>query len=243
MFDIQKLDQYPDDSTEFAVIKGYLDTVFSLPWNTRKSANINIKRVRKNWTKNHYGLDSVKIRILEHLAIRKKAKKRIGTILCLAGPPGVGKTSIVKSIASSLRRPFIRLSLGGVRDEAELRGHRRAYVGSLPGKIISSLIKAEAMNPVICLDEIDKLAGGFKGDPSAVLLEILDIEQNASFIDHYIQCPIDLSQCMFVCTANDLNAIPDALLNRMEVISIPGYTVFEKVAVAESYLFSPSAKI
>ncbi len=242
LLDIQRLDQYPDDSTEFAVIKGYLDTLFSLPWKKRKSGKIDIKRVKKELDQNHFGLDNVKTRILEHLAVRKIAKKRIGTILCLAGPPGVGKTSIVKSVASALRRPFIRLSLGGIRDEAELRGHRRAYVGSMPGKIINSLIKAEALNPVICLDEIDKLAGGFKGDPSSVLLEILDIEQNQTFIDHYIQCPVDLSQCMFICTANELKAIPEPLLNRMEVIPIPGYTVSEKVSVATDYLFPTMCK-
>ena len=240
--DIQRLDQYPDDSTEFAVIKGYLDTLFSIPWKKRKVGKIDIKRVKKELDHHHFGLDTVKTRILEHLAVRKLAKKRIGTILCLAGPPGVGKTSIVKSVAGALRRPFVRLALGGIRDEADLRGHRRAYVGSMPGKIISSLIKAEAMNPVICLDEIDKLAGGFKGDPSSVLLEILDIEQNKGFIDHYIQCPVDLSQCMFICTANDLNAIPEPLLNRLEVIPIPGYTVDEKVAVATDYLFPVMCK-
>tara|TARA_A100001015_G_scaffold158201_1_gene175553 strand:+ start:4 stop:1866 length:1863 start_codon:yes stop_codon:yes gene_type:complete len=237
LFDIQRLDQYPDDSTEFAVLKGYLDTIFSIPWKKLKSAKIDTQRVRKELDAHHFGLDSVKTRILEHLAIRKIAKKRIGTILCLGGPPGVGKTSIVQSVAKALRRPFVRIALGGVRDEAELRGHRRAYVGSMPGKIISGLIKAEAMNPVICLDEVDKLAGGFKGDPSAVLLEILDIEQNKAFVDHYIQCPVDLSQCMFICTANDLSAIPEPLLNRMEVIPIPGYTVSEKVEVAMAYLF------
>ena len=235
--DIQRLEQYPDDSTEFAVIKGYLDTVFSIPWGKRKAAKIDINRVRNELDEHHFGLESVKTRILEHLAIRKIAKKRIGTILCLSGPPGVGKTSIVQSVATALRRPFVRLALGGVRDEAELRGHRRAYVGSMPGKIVSGLIKAQAINPVICLDEVDKLAGGFKGDPSAVLLEILDIEQNKSFVDHYIQCPVDLSQCMFVCTANDLGAIPEPLRNRMEIIPISGYTVSEKVAVAQNYIF------
>jgi len=237
MLDIQRLDQYPDDSTEFAVLKGYLDTLFSLPFKKRKSAKIDIQRVRRELDTHHFGLESVKTRILEHLAIRKMAKKRIGTILCLGGPPGVGKTSIVQSIAKALRRPFIHVALGGIRDEAELRGHRRTYVGAMPGKVISGLIKAQAMNPVICLDEVDKLAGGFKGDPSSVLLEILDIEQNKSFIDHYIQCPVDLSQCMFVCTANDLTAIPEPLLNRMEVIPISGYTVSEKISVAMEYLF------
>ena len=242
LFDIQRLDQYPDDSTEFAVLKGYLDTVFSIPWKKQKSAKIDIQRVRKELDHHHFGLDSVKTRILEHLALRKVAKKRIGTILCLGGPPGVGKTSIVQSVASALRRPFVHISLAGIRDEAELRGHRRTYVGSMPGKIISGLIKAQAMNPVICLDEVDKLAGGFKGDPSAVLLEILDIEQNKTFMDHYIQCPVDLSKCMFVCTANDLSAIPEPLLNRMEVIPISGYTVAEKVAVAKEYLLPKSSQ-
>lgn len=242
LLDIQRLDQYPDDSTEFAVIKGYLDLFFALPWRKRKSAKIDIQRVRKELDEHHFGLHSVKTRMLEHLAIRKIAKKRIGTILCLSGPPGVGKTSIVQSVASALRRPFVRIALGGIRDEAELRGHRRAYVGSMPGKIISGLIKAQAMNPVICLDEIDKLAGGFKGDPSAVLLEILDIEQNKAFVDHYIQCPVDLSQCMFICTANDLNAIPEPLRNRMEIIPIPGYTIAEKVSVANDYLLPKACK-
>jgi ATP-dependent Lon protease len=241
--DIQRLNQYPDDSSEFAVLKTYLDTVFSLPFKKRKSGNINIHRVRNELDSHHFGLNDVKTRILEHLAIRKIAKKRIGTIMCLAGPPGVGKTSIAKSIANSLRRPFVHIALGGVRDEAELRGHRRTYVGSMPGKIIAALIKAQASNPVICLDEIDKLVGGFKGDPSAVLLEILDVQQNSAFIDHYIQCPVDLSQCMFVCTANDLNAIPEPLLNRMEVISIPGYTISEKVFVAKDYLFPSTCKM
>ncbi len=237
LFDIQRLDNYPEESSEFAVLKAYLDTVFSLPFKKRKSAKIDIQRVRNELDRQHFGLESVKTRILEHLAIRKLAKKRIGTILCLSGPPGVGKTSIVQSIAKALRRPFIHIALGGIRDEADLRGHRRAYVGAMPGKIIHGLIKAQAINPVICLDEVDKLAGGFKGDPSAVLLEILDIEQNRSFTDHYIQCPVNLSQCMFVCTANDLSAIPEPLLNRMEVISISGYTIAEKVSVAMDYLF------
>ena len=161
--DIQRLDQYPDDSTEFAVVKGYLDTFFSIPWRKRKSANINIARVKKELDDHHFGLDSVKTRILENLAIRKIAKKRIGTILCLSGPPGVGKTSIVQSVANALRRPFVHIALGGIRDEADLRGHRRAYVGSMPGKIISGLIKAQAINPGSWLDEVAKLSGGFEG--------------------------------------------------------------------------------
>jgi ATP-dependent Lon protease len=242
LLDIQRLQQYPDDSSEFGVLKGYLDTLFSIPWKHHKSAKINIERVKKELNQQHYGLERVKQRILEHLAVRKISKNRVGSIICLVGPPGVGKTSIVKSISQALRRPYCRISLGGVRDTAELRGHRRTYVGSMPGKIISNLIKAKAMNPVICLDEIDKLSSNIKGDPADVLLEILDIEQNKTFVDHYIQCPVNLSHCMFICTANNLDAIPAPLLNRLEVIPISGYTVAEKVVVARDYLFPKACK-
>lgn len=235
--DINRLNYYPEDSTEFSVIKAYLDCLFSIPWGTMAKKRMNVDRVRAALDKYHYGLDSVKVRIIEHLAIKTLSKQPVGTILCLTGPPGVGKTSIVASIAAALKRQLCHISLAGIKDESDLRGHRRAYVGSTPGKIVSAIIKSKSMNPIICLDEIDKLSGLGKGDPSAVLLEILDIEQNKLFVDHYVQIPVDISSCMFVCTANDLSKIPDALRNRMEIIPIPGYSIDEKAQVAESYLF------
>ena len=183
---VQRLDQYPDDSTEYALITAYLDVVFSIPWGKKNRVNINIKRVKSELNAHHFGLESVKMRIMEHLAVRKISKKRVGTVLCLSGPPGVGKTSIVRSIAMALRRSFVHIPLGGIHDEAELRGHRRTYVGAMPGKIISGIIKAGMMNPVICLDEVDKLVGGFKGNSLGVLLEILDIEQNTFDKGHQI---------------------------------------------------------
>ncbi len=234
--EIRKLERTPVDSSESASIRGYLDFVFKLPWGNPPSSDLNIKKVEAELTQNHYGLLSVKSRILEYLAVLKLTGKGTSTILCLEGPPGVGKTSIVHSVAQALGRKFVRIALGGVRDEADLRGHRRTYVGALPGKIIYSLFKVQANNPVILLDEIDKMTSGYQGDPAAALLEILDPVQNSAFVDHYLQIPFDLSHALFICTANTRASLPPALQDRLEVISIPGYTIEEKRTIVKQHI-------
>ncbi|MDA9748942.1 endopeptidase La [Pelagibacteraceae bacterium] len=233
--ELKKLKSMSPMSAEATVIRNYLDWVLSIPWSNSNQISKNIKKASEILENDHYGLDKVKDRILEYLAVQKRMDKIKGPILCLVGPPGVGKTSLGKSIANATGRSFVRMSLGGVRDEAEIRGHRRTYIGSMPGRFIQAMKKSKTSNPLILLDEIDKLGSDWRGDPSSALLEVLDPEQNNKFNDHYLELDYDLSDVMFVCTANTLN-IPPALLDRMEIIRIPGYTDKEKNQIAQKYL-------
>ncbi len=239
--EIKKLKSMSPMSAEATVIRNYLEWVLSLPWKNNSQISKNIKKASTILENDHYGLQKVKERILEYLAVQKRMDKIKGPILCLVGPPGVGKTSLGKSIANSTGRNFVRMSLGGVRDEAEIRGHRRTYIGSMPGRFIQSIKKSKSSNPLILLDEIDKLGADWRGDPSSALLEVLDPEQNNKFNDHYLELDYDLSDVMFVCTANTLN-IPAPLLDRMEIIRIPGYTDKEKNQIAQKYLVPKQTK-
>ncbi len=235
--ELRKLKSMSPMSAEAAVVRNYLDWMISLPWEEFTVDDNSVAKAREVLDSEHYGLEDVKQRIVEYLAVRSLVGDEArGTLLCLAGPPGVGKTSIAKSLAESLGRKFVRISLGGVRDEAEIRGHRRTYVGAMPGKIIHALKKAGTSNPVILLDEIDKMSNDFRGDPAAAMLEVLDPGQNKAFGDHYIECEYDLSKVMFIMTANDLGAIPGPLRDRMEIIHIAGYTPDEKMQIAKKYL-------
>ncbi len=240
--EIKKLRQMSPMAAEATIVRNYLDWIVSVPWSKKSRISKDIKKAQKILDADHYGLDKVKERILEYLAVQQRSKSVKGPVLCLLGPPGVGKTSLGKSIARATNRNFVRMSLGGVRDESEIRGHRRTYIGAMPGKILQGMKKAKTINPLFLLDEIDKLGSDYRGDPSAALLEVLDPEQNDTFQDHYIELDYDLSKSMFVCTANDLSTMPRPLLDRMEIIHLSGYTEDEKMEIVKRHLLRKQIK-
>jgi ATP-dependent Lon protease len=233
---LSRMSQMATSSPEFNIARTYVENLLDIPWGVTTDDTFDVSAARAILEAEHAGLDKVKRRILEFLAVRKLAPDKSGPILLLAGPPGVGKTSLGRSIASALGRKYVRVSLGGVRDEAEVRGHRRTYIGALPGRIISGLKKAGSMNPVFVLDEIDKMSSDMRGDPSAAMLEVLDPQQNKDFVDHYVEVPVDLSKVMFICTANQLDSISGPLFDRMELVDLSGYTMLEKLAIAKQHL-------
>ncbi|MBE5922376.1 MAG: endopeptidase La [Lachnospiraceae bacterium] len=240
--EIRKFKLLMGNSAENSVVRTYIETLLEFPWDLRSKELNDIRRTKHILERDHYGMEKVKERILEYLAVRKHTKKEMGSILCLVGPPGTGKTSIAKSVAESLGRKYVRLCLGGVRDEAEIRGHRRTYLGSMPGRIAAAMKQAGTKNPLMLLDEIDKLGNDFRGDPASALLEVLDGEQNKAFRDHYLEVPLDLSEVLFICTANTTDTIPRPLLDRMEIIQLSGYTEYEKFHIAKQYFVDKHRK-
>src|SRR5512147_1308337 len=240
--ELKKLKLMSPMSAEATVVRNYIDAVVSLPWRKKSKINADLAAAEKVLDEDHYGLEKVKERIVEYLAVQQRVDKLKAPILCLVGAPGVGKTSLGQSIARATNRKFVRMSLGGVRDEAEIRGHRRTYIGSMPGKILQNMTKVAVRNPLFLLDEVDKMGQDFRGDPSSALLEVLDPEQNSTFVDHYVEVEYDLSDVMFVATANTMN-IPAPLLDRMEVIRLSGYTEDEKIAIAKQYLLPKQTRL